>query len=425
MSTYKKRVICEMVPWCKALMYNRTRHIIVHGGRGSGKSEGLAQLLLIKSLCEEGIRIVCGREIQRTIRESSKALIEKWIDLLDIRSLFTITQYNIVNKKTKAQFLFFGLSDVTKNNMTSISNIKYLWIDEAHTITQETWKRVYPSIRAQNSQIYVTFNPHFETDVIYKEFVTQTREDAYVVQVNYNKNKWFSQTPLEQQRLIDKALKPRLYYEHVWEGALCEYNDDAIIDINKFDKFDLTSINNYSKLVITIDTAYSTKEYADYSALGAFGLCEDKVHVLCIKRGRWEFHDLKCELIEFYNDIKNKYKKVDKVIIENKAAGLSLIQELRRTTSIYIEEYTPTKDKYTRVVEALETLHSGRFCVPHDHDIDTSWLRAYTRELSLFTANGTHQHDDQVDITTMAIKALVHKQVYIDYKELNKLLSRA
>lgn len=410
----------DMAPWCKDIFTSDKRHIVIHGGRGSGKSEGIAQLLVIKSLRIPNTRIVCGREIQRSIRESSKALIEKWVRKLGLESIYKVTHYSIKNVKNESEFLFYGLSDETKNNITSISEIKYLWIDEAHTITEATWKRVYPSIRAQGSQIYITFNPHFETDVMYRDFIVKKREDTLVRQVNYKDNPWFFDTPLEMQRQIDKQMKPPLYYEHVWEGGLCEYNDEAVINIEKINRYNLTTNAKYSKIIITIDTAFSTKEYADYSALGAFGLHGNEIHVINVRRGRWEFHDLKCELLAFYNDVKSQVGNVDKVIIENKASGLSLIQELKRTTSLRIDEYTPTKDKYTRVVEALETLHSGRFCVPLETNTHTSWVRNYLRELSMFTGNNTHDHDDQVDITTMAIRELTKPRIYIDYKQVNK-----
>lgn len=404
------------------VLNNKLRYIVIHGGRGSGKSEGIAQALLIRSMNEKNIRIVCGREIQLSIRDSSKAVIEKWIKEWDIQNQFRITQRSIINLITGSEFLFYGLSNETKDNITSISNIKYLWIDEAHAITEKTWNRVYPSIRGDGAQIFITFNPHKEDDILYKEFVTLERDDAFVLQVNWKDNPWFATSPISQDRIMDYKLKPRAYYNHVWEGGLQDYNDNSIIDITKISTYDLTSVYNYDKIIITLDTAYSTKEHADYSAVGAFAKTVDgSIHVLDIRRGKWEFHQLKTELLSFYNKTVSKYRNVDNIIIEDKAAGTSLIQELRRTTNLLITEERPTKDKYTRVIEVLETLHTGLFCVPIQNDVTTAWIKPYLRELSMFTANNTHDHDDQVDITTMAVKYL-NTDYTLDYALLNEYL---
>lgn len=417
-----KRNQIVLADWVeKHILNNKQRYIVIHGGRGSGKSEGIAQVLLLRSMKERKIRIICGRERQRTIRESSKAVIEKWISEWNLNKYFDITHYSIKNKITKSEFLFFGLSDVTKNNITSVSNIKYLWIDEAHMITKDTWIRTYPSIRAPGSQIFITFNPHFEDDILYKEFVLVKRSDTFVLQVNWRDNPWFYQTPLKDERLIDYDIKPRAYYNHVWEGGLCEYNDNAVIDINRFNRYSIYEEYKYDKIVIALDTAFSTKEYSDYSAIGAFGRIGDDFHVLRIHRGKWEFHDLKNELLFFYKNIISKYKSVDKIIVENKSAGTSLIQEIRRTTSLNITPDNPTKDKYTRVIEALEILHTGRFYIPLESDVTTEWLKPYLLELSMFTPNNMHDHDDQVDITTMSIKYLNDINT-IDYAVLNELL---
>lgn len=418
-------VFVNMADWVvNKVLNSKKRYIVIHGGRGSGKSEGIAQVLLIRSIYENNIRIVCGREIQLSIRDSSKAVIEHWIKQWKVEDQFKITQRSIINIKTGSEFLFYGLSNETKDNITSISNIKYLWIDEAHAITQKTWERVYPSIRGAGAQIFITFNPHKEEDILYKEFINVDREDALVLQVNWVDNPWFKDTPLNSDRLMDLKLKPRALYNHVWEGHLQEYNDNAVIDVNKISYYDLTSNYNYDKIIITLDTAYSTKESADYSAMGAFAKVEDKIHVLNIRRGKWEFHELKTELLTFYQNILSKYKNVDNIIIEDKAAGTSLIQELRRTTHLQITEEKPTKDKYTRVIEVLEVLHTGLFCVPIQNDITTQWVKPYLRELSMFTANNSHDHDDQVDITTMAIK-YINTDYIIDYSLLNQYIDNS
>lgn len=391
---------------------SKKRYVIIYGGRGSGKTESMGQMLVLKSATEE-CRIVCGREKQNSIAESSKSVIEKWIKKLGLSKIFKITKMKIVCTLTGSEFIFLGLNNQSKDSLASIDNIKYLWIEEGHTITKETWDRVYPSIRAPESQIFVTFNPHKPEDVIYNEFILNKRENADVIKMNWKDNPWFKLSPLYEEMMIDRKSKPLSFYLHVWEGELNEYNPNPIIDSNRFGYF--YKGLKYSEIYLSLDTAFSVKESADYSVIGAFGKYKDEVHLLRILRGRWEFSDLRSNLMYMYQWISDHYRSPRQVIIENKASGYSLIQEIQRYTNIPISKFDPTKDKFARVCEVLPFLHSGKFKLPIDNDPLNSWVKDYKRELDAFTADDSHEHDDQVDVTTMAIFNMVNQSS--NYKE--------
>lgn len=397
-----------LAPWVyHEVLPCQSHFIVIYGGRGSGKSEGLAQVMLIKSMREKNIRIVCGREIQKSIKESSYAYIVKWIEAWGLQKYYTITNTSIMNKYTKSVFLFHGLSDVTKNQFTSISNIKYLWIDEANTITELTWERIVPSIRGDNAQIYITLNPHYEHDIIYREFIStsRAREDAFVRRVNYDENPWFANSTLDRLRINDKKYKPLWLYNHIWEGELRLANAQSIIDITRIKRYNTPA--QYDRVVISLDTAYTTKEHSDYTVIGCFGRVGADVHVLSIVRKRLDFVDLKREFTSFYLRMQSIYGIIHKVVIENKASGISLIQELERESTLSITKVTPTKDKYTRVVEVLEYIHRDMYVPMYTLESKgLDWVPLYLHELSEFSADGSHEHDDQVDCTVMAINSL-------------------
>lgn len=397
-----------LAPWVyHDVLPCKSHFIVIHGGRGSGKSEGLAQVMLIKSMSEKGIRIVCGREIQKSIKESSYAYILRWIEAWGLQKYYAITNTSIVNKYTKSVFLFHGLSDVTKNQFTSISNIKYLWIDEAHTITELTWERIVPSIRARDAQIYISLNPHNENDVIYHEFITTKRDDAFVRRVNYDENPWFANSILDKLRYNDMKYKPSWLYNHIWNGELRLCKGKSLIDISRIRRYDTTQPIQYDRVVISLDTAYTTKEHSDYTVIGCFGKVGTDVHVLSIVRKRLDFVDLKSEFTAFYLRMQSKYGNIYNVVIENKASGISLIQELERHSTLSITKVTPTKDKYTRVVEVLETIHRDLWVPMYSIESQgLGWVPLYLHELSEFTADGAHEHDDQIDCTVMAVNLL-------------------
>lgn len=391
----------EIAPWlCDLhdhLPYHR--YFIIYGGRGSGKSEGIAQLMVYLSCVESHIKILCARHIQHSIAESSKDRIESWIRRMGLSSKFHITRVDITNKTTGSRFLFKGLSNVTKDNITSINDIKYLWIEEAHTITKEVWERTYPSIRAPGSRIFITFNPHYQDDILYERFVSTTRDNAYVRKINYTENPWFLSTPLEAERSQDQATLPTPLYQHIWEGALREFNDMPVIYPTRFLRY--TSLPPLDSIIISVDTAYTTQEASDFTALGCFGRHLSNYYVLDIKTGKWDFDNLYTALLQFYTACTTQYGHITKVIIEHKASGISLLQVLKKRTRLPLHEVTVTKDKFTRVCEVLDILHSS-FHIPNN----LPWVPSYTAELGNFTATKQHRHDDQVDITTQALSYL-------------------
>lgn len=386
-----------------ALQNPEIRYFVIHGGRGSGKSDGIAQLMLRFSVTEYNINILCARHIQHTIAQSSKSRLEMWLRKAGLSRHFKITQSQIICRKTNSRFYFRGLSDVTKDNITSINNIKYLWIDEAHSITDEVWQRTYPSIRAPGSRIFITFNPHYNEDILYRTFVAKQHTQALVLKINYTENPWFVETPLHKMREVDEATLPTPLYHHIWEGGLREFNEMPVIYPGRFIPFTTAPAQGmWESLIISVDTAYTTKEAADYTAAGCFGKVGNNYYLLDIMRGRWEFDALYAALLDFHNDCCQHYGKVHRVLVENKASGISLIQRLRAQTHLSITECNPgTKDKFTRVCEVLDILHSSYY-IP----AQASWLQAYKHELMQFTADGTHEHDDQVDMTSQALKYL-------------------
>lgn len=405
------------------IMQSTSRYNVVYGGRGSGKSEGVAQILLVKSLLEK-CRIICGREVQKSIKESSKSLLEKWIEKAGVASHYDITQHKILNRLTGSEFLFYGLSDVTKNNLTSINDIKYLWIEEAQTITSSTWERVYPSIRSKGSQIFITFNPTLESDIVYREFIAKSRPDALVIKQNWNDNPWFRETPLYNDRLLDYQYKSINYCRHIWEGELRTLHDSSVIDTSRFAHYSVLDKCKYDRIIITMDTAYSTKEAADYTAIGIFGRLENQVHVLRIYRARMQFNELITTLVSLYKWTQETYDAVHEVIIEKKGSGYSLIQEMHRLTNLRITAFSPVHDKYTRVCSVLNILHSGDFRIPLETTpLVNTWLPTYLTELNEFSSEGKHRHDDQVDVTVMAIQYLTNKRS-VDYSKLTTLLTK-
>lgn len=256
------------------LVFESARFKVAYGGRGSGKSEGGALALVLLSGAKK-LRILCARELQNSIDESSKATLEAWIIQLGLEDEFDIQHKKIVNKRTGSEFLFYGLR-YNINKLKSLGRIDIVWIDEAGPVSKTVWDKLEPTIRGRSSfeadqggpfgvgpEIWITFNPELDTDETYKRFVLKkdsfypdyvvvnTTGDvlltndgkfvqdlhehpsahkkiryAIVCKINWQDNKFFPPDLRMQMSVMQKA-DPTRYLE-IWEGHTKQVVDGAI-----------------------------------------------------------------------------------------------------------------------------------------------------------------------------------------------------
>ena len=210
--------MAELPPKLMPLMdfsLSRARYYVSWGGRGSGKSWAFARSLLLQS-CEDPLRILCAREIQRTLADSVHQLLVDQIEALDLTQAFTVTETAIANQATGAQFLFAGLRQQDAHKIKSYEGIDIVWVEEAQTVTKRSWDILIPTIRAQGSEIWVTFNPELDTDETYQRFVVHSPPNAVIMNVNWRDNPWFPDV-LDQERRHLQRVDPE-EYENTWDG---------------------------------------------------------------------------------------------------------------------------------------------------------------------------------------------------------------
>ena len=139
----------------------RSRYRVLYGGRGGAKSWAVARALLIKA-AKSPLRILCAREFQTSIRDSVHKLLSDQIVALGLIELFEITQAAI-RGVNGSEFAFVGL----KNNVANVKSyegIDICWVEEAQTVSRNSWNVLIPTIRKEGSEIWITFNPELETD---------------------------------------------------------------------------------------------------------------------------------------------------------------------------------------------------------------------------------------------------------------------
>ena len=204
-------------------LFEKSRYKVLYGGRGGAKSWGVARALLIKA-AKDPLRILCAREFQTSIRDSVHKLLCDQIIALGLLNFYEITQ-NSIRGKNGSEFSFIGL----KNNVANVKSyegVDIAWVEEAQTTSRQSWNVLIPTIRKQDSEIWVTFNPELETDETYQRFVLNTPNNALIQKVNWSDNPWFPDTLKEEKEAL-KYRDPEAY-NTVWEG-LCRQTVDGAI----------------------------------------------------------------------------------------------------------------------------------------------------------------------------------------------------
>lgn len=204
-------------------LFEPKRYKILYGGRGSGKSWGVARALIAMAI-QKPIRILCARELQNSIHDSVITLLGDQIKSMGVESFFDV-QRTAIYGKNGSEFSFVGL----KHNVTSIKSfegVDICWCEEGQAVSKTSWETLIPTIRKPGSEIWVTFNPDLDTDETYKRFVLNPPENAIVRKVNWNDNPWFPDVLREE--LTNLRLKDMDSYLNVWEGHTRQMLEGAV-----------------------------------------------------------------------------------------------------------------------------------------------------------------------------------------------------
>ena len=187
-----------------------------HGGRGSGKSHFFAELLVEEALLHPGLRAVCIREVQKSLKESAKRLVEDKIQTMGLGRQFEVLRDEI-RTPGGGVIIFQGMQDHTAESIKSLEGFDRAWIEEAQTLSDRSLTLLRPTIRKEGSEIWASWNPTRKADAIDRFLRQNTPPGAVVVEINWKDNPFFPAV-LEAERRLDLDKYPDKY-EHVWEGG--------------------------------------------------------------------------------------------------------------------------------------------------------------------------------------------------------------
>jgi phage terminase large subunit len=204
-------------------LFKPARYKVLWGGRGGAKSWGIARALLITG-SSKPIRVLCAREFQTSIKDSVHKLLSDQIIAMNLVEFYEVVDRTI-RGKNGTEFNFVGL----KNNVANVKSyegVDVCWVEEAQSVSTRSWDVLIPTIRKENSEIWVSFNPELTTDNTYQRFIVNSPQNAIIQKINWSDNPWFPETlKLEKDALKIRDIEA---YNTVWEG-ICRITVDGAI----------------------------------------------------------------------------------------------------------------------------------------------------------------------------------------------------
>lgn len=218
------------LPYAFRELRTPSRYKAFYGGRGGAKSHSFAQELVLRGY-ERPTRILCCREIQKSISTSVKKLLDDKIALAGLgmgdgqSGFYTSTQYGIKGANG-TEFLFAGLRS-NIDNIKSMEAIDIAWVEEARTCSQSSLTLLTPTVRNDNSEIWFSWNRHLATDPVDNMFLGGTPPPRSIIRrVGWEDNPWFPEV-LQEEMLWDKG-RDRDKHDHVWDGGLLQRSEARV-----------------------------------------------------------------------------------------------------------------------------------------------------------------------------------------------------
>jgi phage terminase large subunit-like protein len=263
-------------PRAFAPFLNPKRYKAAYGGRGSGKSHFFAEEIVDVAVRRKGLRAVCVREVQKSLKESAKRLIEDKITRHGVWPLFGGKPRNDhIITPGGGVILFQGMQDHTAESIKSLEGFDVAWVEEAQTLSELSLEFLRPTIRKPGSELWFSWNPRSALDAVDQFFRGLRPPDNAVIQkVNFDANPFFP-AELETERRHDKQAK-RDRYAHIWLGEYEPMAIGAIWDRQTIHANRRREQPELKRIVVAVDPAVSAEIGSDEHGIVAAGIGEDQ-----------------------------------------------------------------------------------------------------------------------------------------------------
>lgn len=204
-------------------LFKPKRNKVLYGGRGGGKSHDVAGALIVMG-AKEKLLILCTREVQKSIKQSVHRLLKNKIEQYGLTDFYEVQNDKIIGANG-TEFHFTGLK-YDPDGIKSYEGTDICWVEEANNVSERSWEVLIPTIRKEGSEIWVTFNPRYESDPTWRRFVVGADEHTFVKKVSWRDNPWFPNTLNLERMKLQK--QDSVAYNHIWEGEFDERFQGAV-----------------------------------------------------------------------------------------------------------------------------------------------------------------------------------------------------
>ena len=222
--------------WAEPLLAP-ARYKGAYGGRGSGKSHAFAEMLIEAHILDPNTSSVCVREIQKSLAQSVKKLLELKIEELGVSDHFIVQEAVIKSARGRGLILFQGMQNHTADSIKSLEGYDRAWVEEAQSLSQTSLDLLRPTIRKPGSELWFTWNPRSASDPVDAFLRGATPPpDSQIVRVNWNDNPWFPEVlrkemEYDRSRDLDK-------YAHIWQGDYIQLSGSRVFKNWRVEEFD-------------------------------------------------------------------------------------------------------------------------------------------------------------------------------------------
>ncbi len=299
-----------------------------------------------------GSRIVCVREVQKSLKDSVKRLIEDKIDRLGLGPFFTIKATEI-GTPGGGVIVFQGLQDHTAESVKSLEGFNVAWAEEAQSLSARSLELLRPTIRAPGSELWFSWNPRNAADPVDQLLRGITPPpDAIVVRANYSENPFFP-SELEAEREYDQRTKPERY-GHIWLGDYEPVAIGAIWDRLMLHRNRRAALPAMARILVSVDPAVSSTPGADEHGVVVVGIGQDgRGYVLAdytLRGTPLQWAGRAVAALDEYG--------ADAIVIERNQGGDMCAQTLRTIRPhVRIIEVVATRGKHVRA-EPIAALYS-------------------------------------------------------------------
>ena len=200
------------VPFLKPARYKGA-----YGGRGSGKSHAFAEMVIEAHIIDPKRRTVCVREVQKSLSQSVKRLLELKIEAMGAGAYFEVQEAVIRSRHGDGMIIFQGMQNHTADSIKSLEGYDCAWVEEAQSLSQRSLDLLRPTIRKPGSELWFTWNPGEATDPVDALLRGESQPpDSVIRRVNYSDNPWFPDV-LRAEMEYDRG-RDHDRFLHVWEG---------------------------------------------------------------------------------------------------------------------------------------------------------------------------------------------------------------